>query len=230
MREDCMSDTKPANPLTVAARAEFDSWSRGYDQNWLQAIFFHPAHNMMLNHMGPDDRRVLDIGCGTGQFAARVLGQFPQTEVWGLDLSAGMLEQAHRRLQNAGERVHLVQGDSENLPFPADSFDVVTCSHSFHHYPNQERVAAEMHRVLAPGGKLMIIDGDRDGLWGWFIFDGIVVLMEGAVKHLSGKAFHDLFDHTGFANIVQERRGGFLPFRMTLGTAVKPAGAGRQAA
>jgi ubiquinone/menaquinone biosynthesis C-methylase UbiE len=225
-----MSANHSVNPLTAAARKEFDSWSRRYDRDLLQLIFFQPSHRMMLNQMAPEDKRVLDIGCGTGQFAARVLEQCPAAQVWGLDLSEGMLEHARQRLQAAGDRVHLVHGDSENLPFPANSFDVVTCSHSFHHYPNQARVVAEMHRVLAPGGKLMIIDGDRDGLWGRFIFDGIVVMMEGAVKHLSGAAFHNLFDVTGYANIVQQRRGGFLPFRMTLGTAVKPAESGRQAA
>ena len=59
----------------------------------------------------------------------------------------------------------------------------------FHHYPRQDVVAAEMHRVLRPGGRLYIIDGDRDRLWGRLVYDVVVVMMEGAVKHLSRAAF-----------------------------------------
>lgn len=225
-----MSDGDKMNPLTVAAREEFDSWSRRYDRDLLQSLFFRPSHQMLLAMMGPEHRRVLDVGCGTGQFAARVISELPETQVWGLDLSEGMLEKARERLQAAGDRVQLVQADSENLPFPDDLFDAVTCSHSFHHYPKQRKVVAEMHRVLRPGGQLMIIDGDRDRLWGRFIFDFIVVMMEGAVKHLSGKSFRRLFKATGFGSVAQQRRGGLLPFLMTIGTAVKPAGSGLQAA
>ena len=61
-----------------------------------------------------------------------------------------------------------MQGDSERLPFATGTFDVVTCANSFHHYPHQDRAVAEMHRVLQPGGRLMLIDGYRDAPWGWF--------------------------------------------------------------
>ncbi len=59
-----------------------------------------------------------------------------------------------------------MQGDSERLPFASGSFDIVTCANSFHHYPRQDRAVAEMRRVLRPGGRLMIIDGYRDGAMG----------------------------------------------------------------
>lgn len=217
--------SEKVSPLVAAARVEFDSWSRRYDWDPLQWLFFRPAHRMILRRLGPADRRVLDVGCGTGVFAARVLEQFPDSQVWGLDLSEGMLARARARLRPAGDRAHLVQGDSEHLPFPDNSFDVVTCSHSFHHYPHQAKVVEEMHRVLTPGGKLIIIDGDRDRLWGRFLFDGIVTMIEGDVKHLPGKMFRRLFQAMGFQRIIQERRGGLAPFLMTLGTAVKAQGA-----
>ena len=218
--------------LVADAKVEFDRWSRRYDRDPLQLLFFGPSHRMLLRNLLPTDRRVLDVGCGTGRFAARVLEQAPQAEVYGLDLSEGMLAQARAKLGDGGGRLHLVQGDSEELPFAEDTFDVVTCTHSFHHYPRQDWVVAEMHRVLRPGGRLMIIDGDRDRLWGRFIFDFIVVMMEGAVKHLPGRAVRRLYEEIGFDSVCQERRGGLLPFLMTMGRAVKPAGTGvqRQAA
>ena len=57
------------------ARREFERWSRGYDRDLLQHLLFKPAHNMLLDALSAADGRVLDIGCGTGQFAARVLTQ-----------------------------------------------------------------------------------------------------------------------------------------------------------
>jgi ubiquinone/menaquinone biosynthesis C-methylase UbiE len=209
---------------TADARQEFDSWSRRYDWDPLQWFFFRPSHQMMLRYLDGADRRLLDIGCGTGRFAMRALGAFPQLEVVGLDLSAGMLRQAVPRCREAGRRFHVVQGDSERLPFADDAFDVITCCHSFHHYPRQDRVVAEMYRVLRPGGQLVIVDGDRDRWWGQFLFEGLVVWVEGAVKHLSGPAFRDIYQECGFGEVRQERRGGPLPFLLTVGRAIKPAG------
>ncbi|HWQ18651.1 MAG TPA: methyltransferase domain-containing protein [Methanotrichaceae archaeon] len=49
-------------------------------------------------------------------------------------------------------------GDSEHLPWRDESFDIVTCIASFHHYPNPQRVLMEMRRVLRPGGNVIIAD------------------------------------------------------------------------
>jgi ubiquinone/menaquinone biosynthesis C-methylase UbiE len=162
--------------------------------------------------------KILDIGCGTGQFAAKVLRRFPAARLFGLDLCESMIQKARSR--SAGHFT-LVRADSQKLPFADDSFDIVTCSHSFHHYPDQPRVVAEMHRVLRPGGRLFIADGDRDGLWGRLIFDGIVVAFEGAVRHLPLRDFRELLSQSGFEAIEQSRRGGLLPFAITVGTAAK---------
>jgi len=207
---------------TADARREFDRWSQRYDQGLLQRLFFHPSHNMLLETLEPAEEKILDIGCGTGQFALRVLQAFPQARVWGLDLSPGMLRQGLTRCQEADGRLHFVQGDSERLPFADNSFDAITCTHSFHHYPRQEQVVAEMHRVLRPGGRLLIIDGDRDRAWGWLVFNVVVVLMEGAVRHLTGRAFEKMYHAKGFADVQQRRHGGLLPFLLTVGRAIKP--------
>jgi ubiquinone/menaquinone biosynthesis C-methylase UbiE len=208
---------------TADARKEFDRWSWRYDWDLLQPLFFRPSHRMMLETLGQADLRILDIGCGTGKFAVRALTDLPNAQVWGLDLSGGMLQRARTRAQDFGGRLHLVQGDSERLPFADDSFDAVTCSHSFHHYPRQERVLAEMHRVLRPGGQLLLVDGDRDRLWGWFVFEVVVVLLEGAVKHRTSSDLRQLYRAAGFADVMQRRRKGPLPFLMTVGRAAKDA-------
>jgi ubiquinone/menaquinone biosynthesis C-methylase UbiE len=215
---------------TAEAKREFDRWSRSYDKDPLQTIFFRPSHYMILAALNPTENRILDIGCGTGSFAARLLESRPQASVCGLDLSDGMLAQCHQRLHAAGGRLRLVRGDSQRLPFADNSFDALTCSHSFHHYPRQDLVASEMHRVLRPGGRLFIVDGDRDRLWGRLVYDVVVVMMEGAVKHLSRAGFRDLYADAGFVNVEQRRKRGLLPFMMTIGEAKKSRGGERIAA
>ncbi len=215
---------------TLDARQEFDGWSRRYDRDPLQKLLFKPSHRLMVRKFQRDEERILDIGCGTSQFAARVLPRFSNAEVVGLDLSRSMLRASQARFFRGHDRMRLVQGDSQKLPFADDTFDLVTCSHSFHHYPNQLQVVSEMHRVLRPEGRLMIIDGDRDRWWGRLIFDVIVVLMEGRVKHLTGRAMEGLYREAGFMDIVQFRRRGFLPFLLTVGTAVKQVQVLRKAA
>lgn len=207
---------------TSAALSEFDRWSRSYDRSVLQPMLFGPSHNLLLRQMSEEDGSVLDIGCGTGRFAARVLQRFPQAQVMGFDLSTKML--AHGASRNpAPERMQLIRGDSLRLPFRDSTFDVVTCSHSFHHYPDQAAAVIEMHRVLRPGGRLMIIDGDRDGWWGWLIFDVVVTLAEGAVHHCSAERFRKLYRQAGFTGVRHHHRGGPLPFLLTVGSALKPA-------
>ncbi|HEV3259340.1 MAG TPA: class I SAM-dependent methyltransferase [Gemmataceae bacterium] len=210
---------------TSDAREQFDSWSARYDRDLLQALIFKPSHEMMLDWLGPGVARVLDIGCGTGLFAARLRERFAHSRVYGLDLSRPMLRQGLARCQAAGGRVWQVQADSQRLPFADNAFDAVTCSHSFHHYPRQDRVMAEMHRVLRPRGRLLIIDGDRDRPWGRLLFDVIVVFLEGRVRHLTSRAFRELYRRSGFDNISQRRRRGLAPFLLTVGEAVKESAA-----
>src|SRR5207253_4173043 len=110
---------------TADARKQFDRWSRRYDWNLLQPLFFRPSHRMILDSLQTTDLRVLDMGCGTGKFAATALAHLPNAEVWGLDLSNGMLQRAEARSHGYDGRLHVVQADSERLPFADHSFDVV---------------------------------------------------------------------------------------------------------
>ena len=120
------------------------------------------------------------------------LEALPGAQVWGIDLVAGMLTRGAGRWKADADGICAIQADSERLPFGRGTFDVVTCANSFHHYPHQDRAVAEMHRVLRPGGRLLLIDGYRDAPWGWFIYDVCVAGVEGAVQHASARRFRDL--------------------------------------
>jgi ubiquinone/menaquinone biosynthesis C-methylase UbiE len=205
----------------VQASQQFDRWSKHYDRSILQRLLFGPSHRALLDRMRSslDDRpsTVLDVGCGTGVFAGLVRSTFPLATIWGVDLVAAMLSRARERRSSASGHVALIQGDSERLPFPAGAFDVVTCSNSFHHYPNQARAVAEMHRVLKPGGRLLLIDGCRDSWWGWFIYDVCVAGIEGGVLHASARRVRDLFKQAGFVETAQKVHRGAAPFLLSEG-------------
>ena len=117
----------------------FDQQAATYDTaiQGSHARTLYPYMLQEITHARGD--RVLDLGCGTGALTAQVLEQDPRRQVTGLDLSEQMLAQARARL---GDRVKLIQGDSECLPFPDGSFDVVYCCDSFHHYPDPAAVLA----------------------------------------------------------------------------------------
>src|SRR5438105_2724357 len=123
------------------AAHEFARWSESYDRCVLQWLLFGPSHRALVRRMkavsGDRPVRVLDVGCGTGVFAARVRQELPSARVWGVDLVAEMLRKGAPRWRRHAEAVQPVQGDSERLPFADGSFDFVTCANSFHHYPHQ---------------------------------------------------------------------------------------------
>lgn len=207
------------------ATDEFIRWSESYDRCVLQWLIFGPSHRALIRRVRAvvADRpaRVLDVGCGTGVFAARLRAALPRVEVYGVDLVAEMLQKGRARWRSQRGHVLPVQGDSERLPFPAGCFDVVTCSNSFHHYPRQDRAVVEMRRVLKPGGRLMIVDGYRDSVWGWFIFDVCVAAVEGDVHHASARRFRELMAEAGLRAISQRAHHGPAPFLVTEGIAAE---------
>lgn len=98
---------------------------------------------------------LLDAGCGTGAMLGMFKKDCPDKNYTGIDLSEKMIETAKRKKLTG---VQFVAGDCENLPFAENSFDMVTCSMSFHHYPNPEKFFLSLHRVLRPGGRLVLRD------------------------------------------------------------------------
>ena len=106
---------------------------------------------------------VLDVGCGTG-FLIDLLARKRPARYVGLDLSTEMLRMA-RQKQIAG--AEFVAGTADKLPFKDGSFDIVTCSQSFHHYPYPSKAMQEAYRVLKPGGLYILSDTGIGGLGAW---------------------------------------------------------------
>lgn len=101
--------------------------------------------------LGPGDR-FLDIGCGLG--AALEHGSKAGADTAGIDPSPSMVERARKRVPTA--EVEL--GSAEEIPFPDDRFTAVMAVSTFHHWTDHDQGLVEVLRVLAPGGRLLVME------------------------------------------------------------------------
>ncbi len=125
-----------------------------------------PLRDALAEHRTDGCRppRLLDLACGTGSFLREVKQNWPRLSVTGLDLSPHYLGVARRALAR-WSRVRLVEGAAETTPFTDGEFDVVTAIYLLHELPPRVRraVAAEIHRVLRPGGTAILVDSLQTG-------------------------------------------------------------------
>lgn len=143
------------NTKKEKSKAAFDQQAATYDHDF-KGSHARALYPVMLKKLSQIPfQSALDLGCGTGEIMKLILQADPHKELYGIDLSEKMLAVARSKLPN---QVKLLSGDSESLPFPDHSFDVVYCNDSFHHYPAPQNVLREVRRVLKPGGKFLIGD------------------------------------------------------------------------
>ena len=102
------------------------------------------------------DKDVLEVGCGRGGGTAFVFERHGPRSMIGLDLARSAIELCRR--QQARPGLTFVQGDAEKLPFGNSSFDAIVNVESSHCYPDVPRFLGEVHRVLRPGGYLLLAD------------------------------------------------------------------------
>jgi len=154
---------QPGEQRTAAVEDLFAVVAPRYDLiNDLQSLGLHRRWKSTVVRMAevkPKDR-ALDVCCGTGDLAFAL--SRAGADVTGLDFSPAMLAVAERR---AGERVrqqmapgHFLRGDAMNLPFPDESFDIVTIAYGLRNLAGWERGLEEMWRVARPGARLLVLD------------------------------------------------------------------------
>ncbi len=108
-------------------------------------------------------QHILDIATGTGDMAIMAMQMLQPKKITGVDISAQMLEEGRRKIEKLelSSQIDLQLGDSENLQFADDSFDVVMAAFGVRNFENLEKGLSEMRRVLKPGGRLCIIEFSR---------------------------------------------------------------------
>ncbi|MFT4152214.1 bifunctional demethylmenaquinone methyltransferase/2-methoxy-6-polyprenyl-1,4-benzoquinol methylase UbiE [Parafilimonas sp.] len=106
---------------------------------------------------------ILDIATGTGDMAIRAHKTLHPEHITGIDISSQMLAEGRKKIEKLGlsSKISLQKGDSENLPFSANRFDVVMAAFGVRNFENLEKGLTEMYRVLKDGGRLCIIEFSR---------------------------------------------------------------------
>ena len=214
----------PVRDKARRVAAVFDSVAPRYDlMNDLMSGGLHriwKAFTVALAGVRPGFK-VLDIASGTGDLARAFARQVGETGmVVSTDINAAMLREGRTRLEDAGLCVPAAQCDAERLPFADASFDRVTVAFGLRNMTHKEQALAEFHRVLKPGGKLMVLEFSRPwdplrGVYDWYSFkvlprlgrmvagdaDSYRYLAESIRKHPDQPTLKAMMEDVGFSQV-----------------------------
>ena len=149
--------------------AVFDSVAPRYDlMNDLMSLGVHRAWKRFTVDLACIQRgdRVLDLASGTGDLAALMAPRIgPRGALVMSDYNAAMLSQGRDRMldEGRGAGVGYIQADAEALPFADESFDCITIGFGLRNVRDKARALAAMCRVLAPGGRLLVLEFSKPG-------------------------------------------------------------------
>jgi ubiquinone/menaquinone biosynthesis C-methylase UbiE len=101
--------------------------------------------------------RVLEVAPGPGYFSIE-LARLGDYQITGLDISKSFVEIARKHATEAGVNVDFREGNASEMPFESDTFDFIICQAAFKNFTEPVKAIREMHRVLKPGGKAVILD------------------------------------------------------------------------
>ena len=138
---------------------------------------------------------LLDVGCGTGFLTELLTKQLP-ARYCAVDLSDEMIRVAKEKQIDG---VEFVVSSADKLPYPDETFDIVTCSQSFHHYPYPELAMQEAKRVLKPGGLYILSDTGIGGIGAWIDHHILFKLMKSGDCHTTNrKGIEKMMKAAGF--------------------------------
>lgn len=157
------------------------------------------ASTVALAGLRPGEQ-VLEVGCGTGSLAITA-AETAGVKVYGTDASPEMIERARRKAARAGVDVAFREGLVEQIAFPDASLDVVLSSFMVHHLPDdlKRRAFAEIHRVLKPGGRVVVVDFEPPQ--GRLLRTAMTLLVGRGMMRIDNRYLPDLLRTAGFTAI-----------------------------
>jgi len=180
---------------------EYRALAVDYDSRWsfyVAATVQGTLARLVVN----EGERVLDVGCGTGVLLAELGRLHPALSLTGIDPVDEMLDVARTRLP---ESVTLLQGWAEALPFADASFDKVLSCSMFHYSRKPQQVLAEIRRVLAPGGALVLTDWCDDYLSCKLCDLWLRLFNKAHYRIYSSSELQEQLELAGFAGVKVER-------------------------
>ncbi|MGG8497279.1 bifunctional demethylmenaquinone methyltransferase/2-methoxy-6-polyprenyl-1,4-benzoquinol methylase UbiE [Tenacibaculum sp. TC6] len=187
--------------------------SLGIDVSWRKKVVKLVGKN--------NPKQILDIATGTGDLALMMASLQPDRIV-GLDISEGMLAVGKQKVSKANltDKIEMVVGDSENIPFPDNTFDAITVSFGVRNFEDLDKGLTEILRVLKPGGKFVVLETSNPTKFpfkqGYKFYTNFILPVIGkifskdkvAYSYLSesansfpfGEAFNNILQKNGFKN------------------------------
>lgn len=143
----------------------------------------------------PRPRRILDAGSGPGVSVPMLDAAFHPEEIVAIDANPAEVERTRLQAARCACRTEVRRGDAAHLPFADGSFDLILCHQLLHHVVPQKEVLREFHRVLAPGGVLLVAESCRS-----FILTAPVRLLFRHPNHVqrTAEGYQQLVREAGF--------------------------------
>ena len=185
--------------------------SLGIDVSWRKKVVKLVGENT--------PKQILDIATGTGDLAI-MMTQLNPDRIIGLDISEGMLKVGRNKIvkANLADKIKMVVGDSENIPFEDNTFDAITVSFGVRNFENLDKGLQEILRVLKPKGKFVVLETSNPTKFpfkqGYKIYTNFILPLIGklfskdkvAYSYLSksansfpfGEAFNNILKKNGF--------------------------------
>jgi ubiquinone/menaquinone biosynthesis C-methylase UbiE len=135
-------------------KSTFDNVAKSYDRN--QQFILSAKKMVDLIHSDNDSLNILDLSTGTGHIAIELAKKFPNSNIYGVDISEEMVNIARLKTKEHGINniTYLVQ-DVENMDFEDMKFDFITCGYGLFFYPNMEKVVSDISERLSDEGKFI---------------------------------------------------------------------------
>src|SRR6266571_4097763 len=191
--------THSTGPSRERLRRYWDKSAKSYDREmaFLERLLFEGAREWACGQASGD---VLEVAIGTGR---NLPFYQPDVRLTGIEFSPAMLELARERASALDRQVDLHLGDAQALDLPDSAFDTVLCTLSLCAIPDERRAIAEVHRVLRPGGRFLVLEHVRSPIAivraGQRLLDPLMARM--ACDYL----LRDPLDHLGAAGFQIER-------------------------
>lgn len=191
------------NTIKENSKRAFNQQAATYDSN-IKGQHARTLYPYILKLLENDSfSSLLDLGCGTGELLYQIQQKYHSERLVGIDISDKMIDVANEKKI---DKAHFILGDTEYLPFDNNTFDVVICNDSFHHYPSPEKVLDESYRVLKNGGLIIIGDCWQPPLARQIMNIYMKYSKEGDVKIYSKKEMLSLLSRR-FHNVTWEHIG-----------------------
>lgn len=185
---------------------DYDSAAKVYDR--YRQTPGHSSVKALISSLSEKKPSILEVGCGTGNYLAKIAEDFPDANVFGLDLNNSMLDRCREKTAHLKNVKQLICEAAQNLPFEDNSMDLIMAMQTLHHYgPDENRIQffKEVNRVLKPGGRFLLDHSTNIQLnLFWFVFLCPYGLEKGYETMRSNSQYIEMCKKVGLSHVSTE--------------------------